>query len=208
MYRRVNADLYNYLINNILSQYKLNDSGHDAEHINYVINRCFKFFEQFSDIDINILFTAAVFHDIGHHVDKANHEKVSAQYFYSDIQMKKYFTDEERISIKEAIEDHRASSKTEPRSIYGKILSSADRSTDVNEFLKRTHAFTLKHQPGSTYEEIINRGFNHTKEKYGSCGYAKNYVIDEEYNKFRAEINELLKSKKAFEAKYRKINHL
>ena len=36
---------------------------------------------------------------------------------YSDDKLKEFFNSEERIIIKEAIEDHRASSNHEPRSI-------------------------------------------------------------------------------------------
>ncbi len=41
--------------------------------------------------------------------------------------MKDFFDDEQRIIIKEAIEDYRATLEYEPRSDYGKIISSADR---------------------------------------------------------------------------------
>ena len=41
----------------------------------------------------------------------------------NDKFMENYFSLAERIVIKEAIEDHRASAKSEPRSIYGKILA-------------------------------------------------------------------------------------
>ncbi len=202
MFNKINADLYDYLNNIVLPQYKLNDSGHGIEHINYVIRRCLNFAEQFEDLNINILYTAAVYHDIGHHIDKNNHEKLSAEIFYDNEAMKSFFTNEEILLIKQAIEDHRASSASEPRSIYGKILSSADRSTDVDEFLRRTHAYTLKYQPDSTYEETVNRAYIHTKEKYGDNGYAKSYLNDFEYDRFINTIAELLKNKKIFEKRY------
>ena len=122
--------------------------------------------------------------------------------------MKQFFTDEQRVIIKEGIEDHRASSDNIPRSDYGKIISSADRSTDVNEFLKRTHAYTMKHQPDLAFGEIIERAYNHTKDKYGESGYAKSYVIDEEYNNFKNQINELINDKEKFKQQYVKVNNL
>ncbi len=202
MFNKINTDLYEYLNIYIFPQYTLNDSGHGAEHINYVIRRCLNFAEQFENLNVNILYTAAVFHDIAHHIDKNNHEKLSAEMFYDNEAMKSFFTNEERLQIKEAIEDHRASSSAEPRSIYGKILSSADRSTDVDKFLRRTHAYTLKHQPDSSYDEIITRAYNHTKEKYGENGYAKSYVNDFQFDCFINTIAEILKDKKVFEKRY------
>ena len=119
--------------------------------------------------------------------------------------MKAFFSKEERVLIKEAIEDHRASSENPPRSIYGKIISSADRSTDIDEFLRRTHQYTLKHFPNCTVTEMIDRAYTHTKDKYGKKGYAKHYVNDPEYDEFRENINELLRDKEMFEKKHKEI---
>ena len=204
----INKNLENYIKNEILPQYEKNDSGHSLPHIDYVLKRCFKFSEQFEKIDFNMLYTIATFHDIAHHIDKKNHEKLSADIFYNDEKMKEFFSKEERILIKEAIEDHRASSTYSPRSDYEKIISSADRSTDVDEFLRRTHSYTLKHFPHCTKEEMLKRAKGHTEQKYGRSGYAKHYVKDEEYEAFREEINLLLQDSEKFEAKYYKANKL
>ncbi len=205
---RINQELKNYISQYILPQYSSNDGGHGINHINYVIERCFIFEKHFSHIDPDILYTIACFHDIAHHINKAEHEKLSAKIFFEDEKMKAFFSDEERLLIKEAIEDHRASSKNEPRSVYGKIISSADRSTDVEEFLRRTHQYTLKHYENISENEIIERAFNHTKEKYGAEGYAKHYVEDEQYNAFRKRITELLEDRDLFERIYNEINNM
>ncbi len=204
----INKDLENYIQAEILPQYKKNDSGHSLKHIDYVIKRCFRFAEQFKNIDFNMLYTIAAFHDIAHHIDKKNHEKLSAASFYYDEKMKEFFSEGERILIKEAIEDHRASSTYEPRSDYGKIISSADRSTDIDDFLRRTHAYTLKHFPNCTKEEMLKRAYDHTEQKYGKSGYAKHYIKDEEYEIFRENINLLLSNKENFVKKYCKINNI
>ena len=38
----VNKELKRYIEQNIFSQYKLNDKGHQIEHVKYVISRCYK----------------------------------------------------------------------------------------------------------------------------------------------------------------------
>ncbi len=205
---QINKDLIEYIEKNIFLEYSNNEKGHGILHIQYVIDRCMKFAKQFENINLDILYTIAAFHDIGHHIDKKNHEKLSAEIFYNNIDMTEFFTQEERLIIKEGIEDHRASSDSTPRSDYGKIISSADRSTDVNEFLKRTHSYTMKHQPNLEYDEIIERAYNHTKDKYGKSGYAKSYVIDEDYIKFKNQINELINDKEKFIQLYTKENNL
>lgn len=50
------------------------------------------------------------------YIDSAKHEIISAQIFMEDKKIKDWFTDDERKIIKEAIEDHRASSNHKPRS--------------------------------------------------------------------------------------------
>lgn len=202
----MNIELKHYIEENILTEYSKNEKGHGIEHINYVINRCLKFAEQFDDIDLNVLYAIACFHDIAHYIDKNNHEILSAQIFYNNEDMKQFFSDEERLIIKEAIEDHRASASHQPRSDYGKIISSADRSTSVEEFLTRTHSYTLKHYPNLSVEKIIERGYQHTKDKYGSDGYAKSYVYDIEYDNFLSQINELLSDVTKFKNVYKQIN--
>ena len=204
----MNRKLKRYIENSVFPEYSKNEKGHGIEHINYVINRCFKFAEQFDNIDLDMLYAIASFHDIAHHIDKKNHEILSAKIFYENEKMMQFFTDEQRIVIKEAIEDHRASSKNVPRSDYGKIISSADRSTDVDDFLIRTHSYTLKHQPDSTITEMLERAYQHTLDKYGDNGYAKHYVIDDEYIAFRNEISSLLDNKNEFEDRYKKINNI
>ncbi len=204
----MNEKLIEYIENNIFPEYSKNDSGHGIEHINYVVNRCIKFAEQFDDIDLNVLYAIACFHDIAHYIDKNNHEILSAQIFYNNEDMKKFFSDEERVVIKEAIEDHRASANHIPRSAYGKIISSADRSTDVDEFFRRTHSYTLKHQPDSTTAEMLERAYRHTSDKYGDKGYAKHYVVDEEYIDFINEIKYMLENRDIFIERYRKINNI
>lgn len=204
----MNVSLISYIQTYILPEYTKNDNGHGIEHINYVIDRCFRFAEQFDNIDLDMLYTMAAFHDIAHHIDKKNHEILSAKIFYDNEDMKQFFSDEQRIIIKEGIEDHRASSTSAPRSNYGKIISSADRSTDVDDFLKRTHAYTLKHNHESTIEEMLERAYEHTKDKYGNNGYAKHYVIDEEYNQFRKEITNLINDKEKFKIRYLEVNNI
>ncbi len=202
----VNPQLKNYAEKFLLVQYEKNDSGHSREHAEYVIRRSLLFAQQFENIDRDMLYAAAVYHDIAHHINKKIHEKLSAEKFYSDEKMKDFFTESQRLTIKEAIEDHRASLSSVPRSDYGKILSSADRSTDVDDFLRRTHAYTLRHFPCCDEKEMIKRAFNHTLEKYGKAGYASHYVEDEEYTAFRKDILQILSDNEVFAEKYKDIN--
>lgn len=204
----INSDLKKYIENEILPIYEKNDSGHGIDHINYVVKRCIELSSNFSNINLDMMYTVATFHDIAHHIDKDNHEIISAQIFYENKKMKDFFNDEQRKIIKEAIEDHRASLKCEPRSDYGKIISSADKSIDIITSLKRTHAYTLKHYPHFNINEMIDRAYEHITKKFGDNGYANIWCVDEKYNQFKKEIKELLEDKEKFSKKYMEVNKI
>ena len=204
--KNVDVKIKTYIENNILPIYEKNDSGHRIDHIEYVIKRSFEFAKQFQDIDLNMVYVIASFHDLAHHIDKDNHEVLSAKLFYENETMKHFFTDGERQIIKEAIEDHRASLKHEPRSNYGKIVSSADRNIDIISSLRRTHAYTTKHYPDFDLDQMIDRAYKHISKKFGIDGYAKSYCYDKEFENFKNYVNELLKDKDRFKVKYMEAN--
>ncbi len=111
-----------------------------------------KFAQTVPDINFNMVYVIAAYHDIGHHIDSKKHELISAQMMMQDEELKHFFSQKELQIIKEAIEDHRASSDHEPRSIYGKIVSTADRNNTVSSCLKRTYTYGKKLKPEATDE--------------------------------------------------------
>lgn len=204
----INPELQNYIEREIFPIYEKNEGGHGLEHIKYVISRSLKFAYQFENINIDMVYTIAAFHDIGHHIDKDIHEILSAKMFYENEDLKTFFTDNERLIIKEAIEDHRASNDSKPRSNYGKIVSSADRTTDIDTVLKRTHSYSLKHRSSYTLDEMIEEAYTHMCKKYGKNGYAKHYVEDEEYTNFLNAVDEFTKDKNQFVERYKEVNNI
>ena len=117
---------------------------------------------------------------------------------YKDEKLKKFFSEEERKIIKEAIEDHRASSDHEPRSIYGKIVSSADRNNTVEQCLERSYYYGKKLDPNASETDLYKRAFFHLNEKFGENGYAKFFLKDSEYEQFLLDIRKILKDEKEF----------
>ena len=195
---KINNKLKEYIEDNIFPEYSKNDQGHDLEHIKYVINRSIKFADTIPDINYDIVYTVASYHDIGHHINPKLHEIISAEIMYKDDNLKEYFSDEERLIIKEAIEDHRASSDHEPRSVYGKIVSTADRNNTVEACLRRSYTYGKRLEPTATDEELFERAYKHLNLKFGEDGYAKFFFKDEEYEKFLHDIRELLADKSNF----------
>ena len=195
---KINEELKKYIEENIFPEYQKNDVGHGIEHIKYVINRSFKFAETVPDINYDMVYTIAAYHDIGYPIDRKKHEIISGEIMSKDENLKKFFSEEQLKTIKEAIEDHRASADHEPRSVYGRIVSTADRNNSVNACLMRSYTYGRKHYLGLTDEELFKRAFFHLNEKFGIKGYAKFFFKDEEYEKFLKDIRELLSDEKKF----------
>lgn len=202
----INSDLRKYIEENILPIYSKNDDGHGIEHINSVVERSLKLISKFDNLNVDMVYTIACFHDIAHHIDKDKHEILSARMFYEDKWMENYFSLEDRAIIKEAIEDHRASLDGVPRSDYGKLVSSADRNIDIESFFKRTHSYTLRHFPSYNLDEMINRAFHHLNKKFGDMGYAKIWCFDDEYEEYKKKVKQMLSDKYLFSIKYMEIN--
>ena len=116
--KNVNQDLKDYITNHIFKEYAKNDGGHNIVHILEVIRRSFALNETFKfGLDENMMYAIAACHDWGKYEDHTKHHLIAARNFINDEVMKKFFTDEERQIIKEAIEDHR-SSKEEEQETY------------------------------------------------------------------------------------------
>ena len=196
---KINPELKKYIENSVFKEYSKNEIGHGINHINYVIKRSFELVEENNlDVNLDMVYTIAAYHDIGHYIDSKNHEIVSADMMFKDKNLKKFFTDEERLIIKEAIEDHRASANKEPRSIYGKIVSSADRNNTIDSCLLRTYTYGKKLDPSLTDEELYLRAYDVLVNKFGENGYAKFYFKDSVYEQFLVDIRDLLKNKEIF----------
>ena len=137
-------------------------------------------------------------HNIDHIKYVINRSFKSAEIMYNDNMLKEFFNDEERKIIKEAIEDHRASSNHEPRNIYGKIVSTADRNNTVEACLRRSYSYNKKLHPEYDDEQIFEDCHFHLNDKFGENGYAKFFFKDEEYEKFLTDIRTLLSDKDKF----------
>lgn len=195
---KINNDLKKYIEENIFPEYSKNEPAHNIDHIKYVIDRSFKFANTIPNINYSMVYTIAAYHDIGHHIDSKKHEIISGEIMSKDKNFKNFFSEEELQIIKEAIEDHRASSDHEPRSIYGKIVSTADRNNTVEACLRRSYTYGKKLEPTLTDDELLEKAYKALNKKFGKNGYAKFFFKDEEYENFLKNIRALLENKKLF----------
>ena len=163
----LDKNLVHYFEKQIFPQYKHNESGHGIDHIRNVLRRSMNIVaKEKLDVNRNILYVAVGYHDIGHHIDPATHEKISAELFIQDTYLQAFFTHKELQIIQQAIEDHRASLKKEPRNLYGKILSTADKDTSVPELFKRVYEYRVQHMPNASTADMIENAYLHIQEKF------------------------------------------
>ena len=202
----IKPKLKTYIETEIFPVYERNEPSHGINHIHTVINRSLHIAKEY-EVDKNMVYTVAAYHDLGHYINPKIHEKLSAEIFMKDNKIKKWFTEQQIQMIKEAIEDHRASSDHEPRSIYGRIVSTADRTIkSIDNCIKRTYLYGKKNYPGLlTQEEQINRIYEHLNDKYGLNGYAKTYLYDEEFEIAKKKFIEALSDKDTFIKRIEKV---
>lgn len=201
----MNNELVQYIENEIFPLYNRNEEGHGINHIKTVIKRSLELAKGYN-VDLDMVYTIASYHDLGHYIDRKTHEIISAQIFMKDEKIKQWFIDEQRNIIKEAIEDHRASSNHEPRTIYGKIISTADRTIiDIDNTIRRSYSYGKRNYVGLSEEEQIERVYLHLKEKYGENGYAKVYLEDKEFENALDKLRQALSNKEEFIKRVKKV---
>ena len=207
----INKDIIKHVDEHVFPVYNNNDLSHGLKHILDVINRAFELKINLKmNLDSNMIYVIAAYHDIGRHINDEDHEIVSAKIFLKDTKIKKFFSDEKNKLIVEAIEDHRASLKREPRSIYGKLISSADRNSKIEQPFIRTHQYSLTHTPNLNLEQKIKRAYDVLKNKFDKdAGYANTvYYDDGTYAKYITDLQSILSDYDLFRKEYLKANKI
>jgi len=138
-------------------------------------------------------------------VGRETHHTESARIVREDKRLRQWFTTNEIETIAQAAEDHRASNKHEPRSIYGRIVAEADRQIDSDTIVRRTIQFSFKHYPNLSREENYKRFIEHMAEKYSEGGYLKLWIPESDNALRLAQFRTMLKEPKAIRDKFDQI---
>ena len=164
--------LHEYIEQQILPRYAAFDKGHQRDHAQSVIQESLLLAKEHG-ADLDMAYTIAAYHDLGLEVDRELHHIHSGEILMADTVLPQFFTDEQREIMREAVEDHRASSKHAPRTIYGAIVAEADRHIDPETILRRTLQFGMKQNPNADFEWHFARAYEHMLEKYAEGGYMR-----------------------------------
>lgn len=200
----IDTNLADYINKNIIPQYAHFDHAHNLDHVQTVIKTSLELTAHYQ-VNINMVFTIAAYHDLGIAIDRDTHHIESGKILLADNNLKKWFSEEEIGIMKEAVEDHRASSKTAPRSIYGKIVAEADRDISTHKILLRTIQFGLDKYPNESKEFHYQRFIQHLNEKYAEGGYLKLWIPYSDNAANLKELQMLIKDKNRLRQAFEKI---
>ena len=205
----VDPKLKKYISENIFPRYEKNDKGHGILHILEVIRRSFALNQNLDlGLDKNMIYAIAAYHDLGKYINSDIHEKIAAGNFIEDENMKEFFTDEQRITIKEAIEDHRSSKKDTPRTKYGELISSADRNTRIEIVFIRSFFVAHERMPEMNIEEYLDFTHKRLLKRYSEEDPENMFLEDEEYRNFLKDMRALLEDETEFKKRYCEVNHI
>ncbi len=179
----------------ILPRYNAFGESHGLRHVTRVIKNSLRLADV-TGADIDMVYVIAAYHDLGMEGPRAIHHLTSGKILMADARLKKWFNADQLKVMKEAVEDHRASSSRQPRSIYGKIVAEADRDIDVHEIFLRAIQYGKENGPDKTVEEHWERFAQHMDEKYSNNGYIKLWIPNSPNEKALKELRNIIEDKK------------
>lgn len=213
----VSNTLQNYIRVTLPSLYQRVDYAHQWNlHILEVIEHSFEIAELMIlkrkiELDPNIIYAAAAYHDVGLIKGRDNHEKNSAIFIKTKVKekLKEWFSEKDIKLICEAVEDHRASVGRKARSVYGEIIADADKINSADMLLLRCWLYRIDdvEEDLSNKDAVFEVMYAHILEKYGIEGYSKLQSPEGvEINKdFRAEITKIANNKNLCKASFNRL---
>ena len=198
----MNPGLKRYIEREIIPRYEHFDRAHDVGHVRTVIARSLELAARY-EVDADMVYAIAAYHDTGLVNGRENHHLDAGRILAADRELRRWFSEEQVEVMRQAVEDHRASSKNAPRSIYGRIVAEADRVIDAATIIRRTVQYGLDHCPGLDREGHFVRCLEHLREKYAEGGYLKLWIPESENARRLEALREVIRNpeliRKAFD---------
>lgn len=200
----VSLDLMEFVEKNILPRYAAFDKAHNLTHINRVISRSLELASKIG-ADADMAYAIAAYHDLGLEGPRAVHHLTSGKILAADQRLQKWFTNEQLKIMKEAVEDHRASTSHTPRSLYGKIVAEADRDLEPSIVFRKTIEYGIDHYPEKNKEEQWQRFLSHMENKYSSHGYIRLWLPNSPNEQNLKRIRELISAPQLLREEFDRI---
>jgi len=201
----MNRELQNYIETEILPRYETFDAAHRIDHVRSVIARSLTLAVH-CDADPQMVYVIAAYHDTGLVAGREKHHIRSGEIVRTDRVLRRYFTERQIETMAQAVEDHRASSDHEPRTIYGRIVAEADRCLDPETAVRRTVQYGLDRYLALAREEHFARCREHLERKYAEGGYLRLWIPFSDnarrLEELRALIRDTERLRRLFDALY------
>ena len=182
-------ELEEYIEREILTSYHDFDKAHDLSHVKNVIDYALELGSEFEEINQDLVYTAAAYHDLGLSHSREKHHQYSAQIVKEDEQLQKYFSEQEIEIISDACYHHRSSSEEKAKRLTSQIVADAD-SMDgltIERMIIRAWNYGLENYEDKSISELYDNMYQHLISKYGKNGYAYQSLYLKETKELFAE---------------------
>lgn len=200
----IREEIKAYIESEILSRYDGFDAAHRRDHADVVVSRSVELAQRLG-ADVEMAYVIAAYHDTGLAVGRDVHHTESKRILLADRELRRWFSEEDIATMGDAVEDHRASSKQPPRTIYGRIVAEADRLIVPHSIIRRTVQFTLTHHPDLDMEQGYERLLEHMREKYDYGGYLKLWIEESDNAQRLEELRKIIADKPLLRRLYETI---
>lgn len=185
-------ELKAYIEAEIIPRYGAFDAAHRTDHVRTVIAQSLVLAGHY-EVDADMVYAIAAYHDTGLAYGRESHHIRSGEILLGDSFMRQRFTEEQMAVMRDAIEDHRASSDHAPRTIYGRIVAEADRCIDPETVIRRTIQYGRAHYPALSRKGQFDRCEEHLQRKYAEGGYLRLWIPESDNARKLAELRELIR---------------
>lgn len=188
----MNKELERYIEQEIIPRYEHFDRAHGTDHVRTVIAQSLALAAHYN-VDTDMVYTVAAYHDTGLVNGRERHHIDAGRILAEDAELRRRFTEEQIGVMREAVEDHRASSDHAPRTIYGRIVAEADRVIDPATIIRRTVQYGLANYPALDREGHYARCLDHLQKKYAEGGYLRLWIAESDNARRLEELRTIIR---------------
>ena len=190
--KQPDPSLVAYVEAEIIPRYEHFDRAHGTDHVRTVIAQSLALAAHY-DVDTDMVYAIAAYHDTGLVNGRERHHIDAGRILTEDTEMRRRFTEEQLGVMREAVEDHRASSDHAPRTIYGRIVAEADRVIDPATIIRRTVQYGLANYPALDREGHYARCLDHLQKKYAEGGYLRLWIAESDNARRLEELRAIIR---------------
>lgn len=209
--KSVRESLVVYIEQHILPCYNQFDEAHRRNHVDDVIRRSMELAGHY-EVNPEMVYVVAAYHDVGLCEGRECHHETSGRIIRNDVNLLRWFDNEQIATMAQAAEDHRASLKGEPRSIYGKIVAEADRLIEPLVVIQRAVQYGVSVNPDGDKEYQYRRCKQHLIDKYSETGYLRLWLPESENAAKLKELRQIIRDEerlhRVFEKEYERIKKM